>query len=69
MYFANLHALLVMEGHGVYVWTAYLVTLLVIALTLLLPLRRSRRLLQQSALEVRRVQGPTGDDHLHKGVR
>jgi|GWRWMinimDraft_6_1066014.scaffolds.fasta_scaffold689712_1 heme exporter protein D len=69
MYFASLHALLVMEGHGVYVWTAYLVTLLVIALTLLLPLRRSRRLLQQSALEARRAQGPTGNDQLHQGAR
>lgn len=56
MYFDSLHALLVMEGHGVYVWMAYLVTVVVIAVALILPVRRRYRFLLQLAAELRRVQ-------------
>jgi heme exporter protein D len=60
MYFDSLHALLVMEGHGVYVWMAYLVTLVVIALVLIVPQRRRRQFLVQLAAELRRAQAAPG---------
>ncbi len=60
MYFDSLHALLTMEGHGAYVWTAYLVTTMVIATVLLAPLRRRRHFLVQLAAELKRAKGASG---------
>jgi len=60
MYFDNFHALLLMDGHGVYVWTAYLVTVLVIVAMLAVPARRRRRLLLQLAAEQKRAGGGPG---------
>jgi heme exporter protein D len=60
MYFDSLHALLTMDGHGAYVWTAYLVTLVVIAAVLLAPLRRRQRCLRGLAAELRRAQAVAG---------
>ena len=60
MYFDSLHSLLIMDGHGVYVWTAYLVTIVLIAAVLLAPLRRRKRLLLQLAAELKRARGMTG---------
>jgi heme exporter protein D len=57
MYFHNLHALLTMDGHGAYVWTAYAITVLVIAATLCAPLWRRRRFLLQLRAELRRAGG------------
>ena len=57
MYFDNLHALLTMDGHGAYVWTAYAVTLLVIIATLCVPLWRRRRFLRRLRGELARAQG------------
>ena len=59
MYFDSFEALLAMDGHGVFVWSAYLVTVLVIAYMLLSPLRRRRRLLRELAGAQRRAQGAT----------
>lgn len=56
MYFDSLPALLTMEGHGVYVWTAYLVSTAVVAALLIAPLRRRKRLLRQLARELKRAQ-------------
>lgn len=55
MYFDSLTAVLNMDGHGVYVWLAYGVTLAVIAAILVAPLRRRNRLLRQLAMEQRRA--------------
>jgi heme exporter protein D len=55
MYFESLQALLLMDGHGVYVWSAYAVTLVVIAAVLIIPQRRRKRLLQQLSVEQRRA--------------
>ncbi len=57
MYFDSFGALLAMDGHGGFVWSAYLITLLVIAALLLLPLRRQRTVLRQIGGELRRRQG------------
>lgn len=60
MYFDSLHALLVMEGHGAYVWSAYLVTILVIVAVLIAPVRRRKRFLLQLAGELKRSKIATG---------
>ena len=60
MYFDSLQSLLTMGGHGVYVWTAYLVTAAVIAATLLAPRYRRKRFLQQLAAELKRAKGAAG---------
>jgi heme exporter protein D len=57
MYFDSLQTLLTMDGHGVYVWSAYLVTITVIAATLLAPRYRRKRFLQQLAAELERAKG------------
>ena len=57
MYFDSLHSVVVMEGHGVYVWAAYAVTVLVVVATLAIPVRRQKRLLGQLAAEDRRARG------------
>jgi heme exporter protein D len=57
MYFDSMGALLTMDGHGVYVWSAYLVTITVIAVTLLVPRYRRKRFLQQLAVELKRAKG------------
>ena len=54
MYFQSVDALLYMDGHGVFVWSAYLITAVVIAFTLLAPGRRRRQCLKRLAGEVRR---------------
>ena len=64
MYFDSLQALLHMEGHGIYVWMAYLVTVAVITAVLIVPLRRRRQFLVQLAAEASRAQtapGASGD--------
>ena len=57
MYFDSVQEVLVMNGHGVYVWPAYLITILIIMAVFIAPLRRSNRLLTQVASEVRRANG------------
>ena len=57
MYFDNLGAVLSMDGHGVFVWSAYLIALVVLAVILIAPLRRKRRFLAQLGGELKRAQG------------
>ena len=59
MYFDSLSAALAMDGHGIYVWTAYIIAVSAIALILILPRRRERKFLRDLAGEIRRQQGPT----------
>jgi len=56
MYFDSLQAAMAMDGHGAFVWSAYGVTVLVVAGVLLAPLRRRHRLLRQLAAQHRRLQ-------------
>jgi len=57
MYFDNLQAVLSMGGHGVYVWSAYAVTGVVIAAVLIVPMQRRRRLLRDLVDVQRRARG------------
>ncbi|MBP6701668.1 MAG: heme exporter protein CcmD [Halioglobus sp.] len=59
MYFDSLGAALAMDGHGAYVWSAYAISLVVVVLILLVPVRRQGRFLRQLAGEQKRQQqGP-----------
>ena len=54
MYFDSVAAAIDMAGHGGYVWSAYFISLLVIAYLLLVPRLRQQRLKRQIAGELRR---------------
>ena len=54
MYFESLAAAVQMDGHGVFVWSAYLITLVVIVHILLTPRRREKRFLRQLEGQIRR---------------
>jgi heme exporter protein D len=56
MYFDSLQALLVMDGHGAYVWAAYAVSIAVIAVALIVPMRRRKSFLLQLSAERKRSQ-------------
>ena len=47
MFFESFSAALNMDGHGVYVWSAYFITVAVITMVLILPLRRERTFIRQ----------------------
>jgi heme exporter protein D len=57
MYFDSFAALMTMDGHGAYVWSAYAITLVVVIALLILPLRRQRRLIAELSGELRRDRG------------
>ena len=63
MQFENLNALLAMDGHGPFVWSAYAIALIVLVAIAWLPLARQRRFLreQQQMAQRRhaRSQSPT----------
>ena len=56
MYFKSFDALIAMDGHGAFVWAAYLITLLVVATILVAPRRRQKKFLNQLAGELKRSQ-------------
>ena len=60
MYFDSVAAALAMDGHGAFVWSAYLITLVAVAALLVIPRRRERKILQQLAGELRRAEGRPG---------
>ena len=54
MQFDSWAAALAMDGHGVYVWSVYLVALLVVIFLLLGPVLRSRRIMRERRGQLRR---------------
>ena len=54
MYFQSLDAIVHMDGHGAFVWSAYLISTVVILFILVSPGRRRRRFLKQLAGEAKR---------------
>ena len=54
MYFDTFSQAMHMDGHGVYVWTVFAVSLLVVAGMLLLPRRREKSVLKEVAGDMRR---------------
>ncbi|WP_257276005.1 MULTISPECIES: heme exporter protein CcmD [unclassified Endozoicomonas] len=56
MYFENLASLIHMGGHGVYVWSAYGMGLLIIVYNIVSPLRFRERIVSQIQRQVRSSQ-------------
>ncbi len=56
MYFESLSAALNMDGHGVYVWSAYVISLVVLAMVLIRPIRREKAFIQQLRGALKRQQ-------------
>lgn len=54
MYFESFQAALAMDGHGPYVWSAYALTILILAQVLRAPLRQQARLLRELRSQQRR---------------
>jgi heme exporter protein D len=54
MYFDSFEAALTMAGHGAFVWSAYAITMVVLAIILLAPRRRRIRYLRELAGELKR---------------
>ena len=63
MYFDSISAALQMEGHGAFVWSAYLISFLVVVLMILAPRARQRKLLGHLKAQQRRLAGqPVADN-------
>lgn len=56
MYFQTLQAAISMDGHGVYVWSAYALTVLIMIYLVMSPGRRQRKILRELRGELRREQ-------------
>ena len=56
MYFESVSAALQMDGHGGYVWSAYFITLVVLAVMLVKPRRREKLFLRQLQGTLKRQQ-------------
>lgn len=54
MSFASFAEFVAMGNHGLYVWSAYSISLLVLAINLVLPILARRRYLQDQARRLRR---------------
>lgn len=61
MYFDSLSAALQMDGHGIYVWSAYAITAVVLAIVLILPLRREKAFIRQLQGTLKRQQRDKSD--------
>lgn len=56
MYFDSFSEFLNMGGHGLYVWLAYGLTILLLVINFILPIRHKRQLQQEQARKLRREQ-------------
>ena len=54
MYFETFDSLVQMGGHGPYVWTCYLIALLVVSYNLVSPLRARKRAMDAIRRRIRR---------------
>lgn len=52
MYFANFQDLLTMDGHGIYVWSAVLISLVVLAWLIVAPILSRRALLKEVSRDI-----------------
>jgi len=54
MYFASFKDLLIMDGHGIYVWSAVIISLLVLGWLIVAPILSRRALLKEIARDILR---------------
>ena len=60
MYFDSLSAAITMGGHGVYVWSAYAITFIVLGVVILRPIFASERLRRDIRSELARKAAVSG---------
>ena len=58
MYFDSFQALLAMNGHGAFVWSAVLISVALMASQVIIPMLRTRRFFAQQLQQMRRDQQP-----------
>ena len=56
MYFENFQALMHMDGHGVYVWSAVAVAVVALLWLIIAPLAKQRGLLKEISRDIQREQ-------------
>jgi len=61
MYFDTLQDAIYMNGHGVFVWSAYAIAFAVLIALVITPLRRTRRFLREESRRLRREAHITQD--------
>ena len=54
MFFESVAELLVMDGHGIYVWSVYFLSVVVLAALLIAPLLRTRGIASELRGQIRR---------------
>jgi heme exporter protein D len=54
MYFASFQDLLTMDGHGIYVWSAVIISLVILVWLLVAPILSRRALLKEVARDILR---------------
>ena len=54
MYFASFQDLLTMDGHGIYVWSAVIISLVILVWLLVAPILSRRALLKEIARDILR---------------
>ena len=54
MYFASFQGLLVMDGHGIYVWSAVIISLVILVWLVVAPILSRRALLKEVARDILR---------------
>ena len=57
MYFDSLQSALAMGNHGLYVWSAYAVAIVVIVMVVIAPVLRRRKILRLLAAQIKRSEG------------
>lgn len=57
LYFRSVDSLMDMDGHGAFVWSAYLIAGLVLVAIVVVPVRRKRKFLNRLAGELKRREG------------
>ena len=57
MYFDSFTALMHMDGHGAFVWSAYAITFAVLITLVISPIMKKRRFIKQQRMQLRREQG------------
>ncbi len=68
MYFDSIQAAWQMDGHGPYVWGAYLATLFVIALLIIPPVLRAKTARKQLLAEARRLSASSAVSDKHEAA-
>ncbi|MFT5691157.1 MAG: heme exporter protein D [Oceanicoccus sp.] len=54
MQFDSFSALIAMDGHGVYVWSVYGITFVILMLLIINPLLKNRRFMLEQSMKLRR---------------